>query len=249
MGLETATVRYLRIAVKRYTCFYNESPQNHRQLVNSKMNRRKFLTSFLGSGLACLAIAGTTAGNVAQAATISLSDSKFMKTGFSIPTHRSYKTFLPKYNQFKTGGHEIEPITFTPDLKRYVYKINKQFNASVKYQEEKGFDSWDVVVGSGDCEDIAITKFDKFLTDKVLNRQNFSIATCVAENKIGHAVLVLHAKDADYIIDNRYDHIPIWNRLPYYWLTLENHKNNNRFLSVLNFRKPFKKWSTPSLIS
>ena len=213
------------------------------------MNRRKFLTSFSGPSLACITFAGTTVGNLAQAVTISLSDSKFMKTGFSIPTHSSYKKFLSKYKKFKTGGREIERITFTPDLKRYVYKINKQFNDSVKYQEEKGFDSWNVVVGNGDCEDIAITKFDKFLTDKVLSRQNFSIATCVAENKIGHAVLVLHAKDADYILDNRFDYIPTWNRLPYYWLTLENHKNNNRFLSVLNFREPFKKWPSPSLIS
>lgn len=109
-------------------------------------------------------------------------------------------------------------ITMSPQLWSKLNQINRHWNERIEYQpdfEHYGkLEYWYIPQdGLGDCEDFALAK------KRSLENQGIKscLATCYVETGEYHAVLVVHADTGSYVLDNRYDQVMSWDRLPYEW--------------------------------
>jgi len=75
-------------------------------------------------------------------------------------------------------------------------------------------DFWDA--SGGDCEDYSLEKRNQ-LADLGVPMESMGIACCWTEDKVYHAVLLVHTDKGAYCLDNRTGWVQPWEDLPYKW--------------------------------
>lgn len=108
---------------------------------------------------------------------------------------------------------------------RLADRVNRRVNGSVREltdAENYGVaEHWTLPTnGSGDCEDFVLQKY-RLLLDAGVGHRDLSVA--VALNSMGenHAVLVLHMRDGDFVLDSLTSRILPWNRTGYRFLAMQ----------------------------
>ncbi|WP_343565180.1 transglutaminase-like cysteine peptidase [Kiloniella sp. b19] len=203
------------------------------------IERRAFFTRYLFGGGLSLVCAGEAVASQSPLQSRKRrgwpSDrDSFMVRGFRVPPPESYRKFMDEREDLKPRGAGVQRVGFEGDVKAGLVALNASINSGMKYRKDKNGDVWGLSAQEGDCEDYAINKLDSLLSDGSFRRNSFSIALCQTENGEDHAVLVFHAREADLVLDNRFDHIRAWNRLPYFWLAIESHKQGDFFETIVN---------------
>jgi predicted transglutaminase-like cysteine proteinase len=115
----------------------------------------------------------------------------------------------------------IERVPFTKERFEELATVNKLINREVKYETDivqfKKPEFWVAAEIAGDCEDFALAKRKK-LRSLGWPRGSLDIAMCLTPEGEGHAVLVSHTTNGDYVLDNVHDDVKAWTSLDYKWL-------------------------------
>ena len=119
-----------------------------------------------------------------------------------------------------------------PEIWSTLNRVNRRWNERITYQSDMEhygrLDYWCIPQdGLGDCEDYVLAK------KRALENQNISsyLATCWVETGEYHAVLIVRFNPGDYVLDNRYDQVMPWDRLPYKWHKMQ--KEDGHWYAIL----------------
>ena len=149
--------------------------------------------------------------------------SKIMQSGFRIVAPLGWRNFIDDNKVLKTNSPKIRLEIDKSNFFK-IGTLNKNTNNSIEYVSDNSDDLWKLAHSLGDCEDFVLRKLYDLTVKYGYPRSLFSIATCWAETKRKHAVLVMHTINGDMILDSRFDHIALWSKLPYRWGVIEQHK-------------------------
>ena len=102
-------------------------------------------------------------------------------------------------------------------------RINTSVNETIKYvpdsiQFNKAEDWRDArATNKDDCDGFALTKYLE-LSEAGVPEECMAVCTCIAEIGGGHAVLIVSTDAGDFVLDNRYAEIKLYDSLPYNWM-------------------------------
>jgi predicted transglutaminase-like cysteine proteinase len=126
-------------------------------------------------------------------------------------------------NPVECVGVYTEPIkmrvNLTQPLRDELYAVNYSVNTKIEMGKDIDIygvsEYWTIPKnGRGDCEDLALMKQSKLImlgwSPSVL-----FITVVLDEKKEGHAVLTVHTKQGDFILDNKKNEILLWHDTPY----------------------------------
>jgi len=122
-------------------------------------------------------------------------------------------------------------LQWTPENRKIVQKIQRKVNKNIKYRTDKESypnldipEYWEIIRGKGygDCDDYAVTKRALLIEAFPDNRNDFRLATCWAENKEYHAVLVVDTEGGSYVLDNNHERIEPYGKLGYKWHKIQS---------------------------
>ena len=108
-------------------------------------------------------------------------------------------------------------MDLTPARKAELQEVQYIVNRDTTYiSDEKHYhveEYWEAVGTDhkGDCEDYALAKM-KLLRDKGWPKESLDIGICKVKG-VGHAVLLAHTSEGDYVLDNNLKSIALWNTL------------------------------------
>ena len=103
-----------------------------------------------------------------------------------------------------------------------ISRINRRVNRAIRPQPDRpGFDSWDINVTAGDCEDYALQKRNDLIqlgwpTDRV------RLALGRTARGEPHAVLLVRVGDTDYVLDSLHDRVLRWDQTGHVFLMLQD---------------------------
>lgn len=113
----------------------------------------------------------------------------------------------------------VSRIPESASLMRDLRKVNTNINKAVKYVPDsvqfKKQEYWNEADSKGDCEDYAMRKRQE-LRKLGYPKEALNIACCWVETGEYHAVLVVTTDMGDYVLDNRYDSVMLWRKMPGY---------------------------------
>lgn len=92
-------------------------------------------------------------------------------------------------------------------------------------------EKWLVSPDAGDCNDYAVTKRHELLARGWPSR-NLLLAEVVTRWGEHHLVLVIRAKEGDFVLDNLSAQIRPWSRAPYQWVRMQSPRNPKFWSSV-----------------
>lgn len=107
------------------------------------------------------------------------------------------------------------------ELLDQVRQVNVAVNRSIAPLPDVGFDSWDVDVAAGDCEDYALQK-RKELVQLGWPTDVLRIALTRTPHGTYHAVLLATIGGTDYVLDNMTPRILPWSATPYTFLFVQD---------------------------
>ncbi|WP_105386079.1 transglutaminase-like cysteine peptidase [Neorhizobium alkalisoli] len=123
-------------------------------------------------------------------------------------------------------------VDLSPLRRAELFRINAAVNRSMRPQyDNSSSDVWSVDVGSGDCEDYALTKRRKLIAAGWPAR---SLRMAVARTGAGegHAVLVVKTSQGDLVLDNRTGMIRPWNRTDLTWEKIQSADNPRLWFDI-----------------
>ena len=94
-------------------------------------------------------------------------------------------------------------------------------NRTIKPVPDEGFDSWDVGVTEGDCEDYALLK-RKELIELGWPTSALRIAVVRTVDALYHAVRLARIGGVDYALDNLTSRVVPWSEAPYTFVFLQD---------------------------
>ncbi|MGY6704380.1 transglutaminase-like cysteine peptidase [Roseinatronobacter sp.] len=102
-----------------------------------------------------------------------------------------------------------------------VIKVNWSVNRAITPVEEIGFDSWDINVAQGDCEDFALQKHKELIA---LGWPTDALRLAVTRTPRGtvHAVLLVTINGSDFVLDNLSSRVLRWHETPYEFLIIQD---------------------------
>jgi predicted transglutaminase-like cysteine proteinase len=117
-------------------------------------------------------------------------------------------------------------------------KINRRVNFTISQlsdPENYGVaDYWTLPTnGNGDCEDFVLQKY-KLLLDAGVDGRNLSIAVVLDRMGDNHAVLILHHRSGDLVLDSLSSRIRPWNQTGYRFLAMQSSENKTEWEVVMN---------------
>ncbi len=100
-------------------------------------------------------------------------------------------------------------------------RVNFRVNRTIRPKPDEGFDSWDINVSEGDCEDYALQKRADLIalgwpTD------HLRIAIVRTRQGVPHAVLLVRIGGVDYALDNLTPDVLRWDRTGHDYLMLQD---------------------------
>jgi predicted transglutaminase-like cysteine proteinase len=111
-------------------------------------------------------------------------------------------------------------VPLTPARRDELDRVNAGVNANTSYTTDAAnygrSEWWEAAESKGDCEDYALAKR---LRLRALGwpQGALDIALCWTEDAQYHAVLVAHADQGDFVLDNRSNIVGRWDECPYRW--------------------------------
>ena len=151
--------------------------------------------------------------------------------GLAVSDCSATSTFQTQVDDFcsRNPGHPLcsnteigEEFNLSDGQLAQLREVNAYVNANYGRQGDKsGFrmgDSWDVMSpgGSGDCEDHALTKMQRLVTNYGWDPKNLSIVTGYTKDGQGHAMLGVRTSNRGLVLlDVNYDSVTDSARLPY----------------------------------
>jgi predicted transglutaminase-like cysteine proteinase len=123
---------------------------------------------------------------------------------------------------FRGKKFELTPERWT-DLRQ----VNAEVNRSIVPQRNLlglAGEKWVVSPSAGDCNDYAVTKRHQLLARGWPSR-TLLLAEVVTRWGEHHLVLVIRAKEGDFVLDNMSAHIRPWSKAPYQWVRIQSPRN------------------------
>lgn len=115
---------------------------------------------------------------------------------------------LKNRTECRAGGKSS--VSMDADLMGALKRVNMRVNSDISPRVDKG-DVWAINVKYGDCEDYALTKRSKLISQGV-SASALRIAYVKTRTGEGHAVLVVRADTGDFVLDNRTNKIWEWHQ-------------------------------------
>jgi predicted transglutaminase-like cysteine proteinase len=112
--------------------------------------------------------------------------------------------------------------------------VNTDVNRGIRPQPNTGgltAERWLIHPKSGDCNDYAVTKRHELLR-RGWPSHALLLAEVVMSSGDHHLVLVVRAKEGDFVLDNLHADIRPWSRTPYQWVRMQT-PSNPKFWSRL----------------
>jgi predicted transglutaminase-like cysteine proteinase len=132
----------------------------------------------------------------------------YQTSGYQDPGWDDFKLRYPSH-PLVTNTEQPEKLPSSPEIYAQIKAINREVNESHTYETDASYrkvgDYWDIMGEGekGDCEDFALTKADKLISDLGLSPRNMQIALCFTRGGDYHAVLIVTTTDhGDLVLDN-----------------------------------------------
>ncbi|TVP72671.1 MAG: hypothetical protein EA339_05925 [Rhodobacteraceae bacterium] len=115
---------------------------------------------------------------------------------------------------------------------RQIRRVNNAVNRAIRPQPDGEFDSWDINVTHGDCEDYALQK-RKELIDMGWPTRLLRIAITRTGDGTLHAVLLVKIDGTDYALDNLTSQVLPWYQTPYEYLMAQGTQDTRSWFTVM----------------
>jgi len=128
------------------------------------------------------------------------------------------------------------PISLTRERVSELIKVNRAINVAIAPEEDHGRvdqEQWLVSPHAGDCNDYAVSKRHELLARGWPSRSLLLAEMVVTAIGKHHLVLVVRAREGDFILDNLYQDIRPVSQAPYKWVRAQQEKNP-RFWSTVS---------------
>jgi len=124
-------------------------------------------------------------------------------------------------DQCVVRGDRRDPARSAADHFNEALQVNWAVNRAITPRPDEGFDSWDVDVTEGDCEDYALQKRKDLIA---LGWPTSALRIAIARTTDGlyHAVLLVEIGGVDYALDNLTSRVLPWSKTPYTFLMLQD---------------------------
>lgn len=130
-------------------------------------------------------------------------ETHYQKTGIPDPSWDDFKTRYPSHPLVTNTADPI-PLASNDELIDQIWAIDIDVNSKHIYETDASYrevgDYWDIMAGDdpnallndrGDCEDFALTKADKLISQLGLSPRNIQIALCYTQEGDYHANLLI----------------------------------------------------------
>ncbi len=124
-----------------------------------------------------------------------------------------------------------DPALQSVDHLRQIRRVNIAVNRAIHPRPDGEFDSWDINVTHGDCEDYALQK-RKELIDLGWPTELLRIAIVRIQNGTLHAVLLVNIDGTDYALDNLRSQVLPWYQTPYDYLMTQGTQDIRSWFTV-----------------
>lgn len=114
-----------------------------------------------------------------------------------------------------------DPLRDTQQNFNEALKVNWSVNRAITPKADEEFDSWDVDVEEGDCEDYALQK-RKNLIEMGWPSSALRLAITRTPHGTIHAVLLVTISETDFVLDNLTSRILTWNETSYEFLMIQD---------------------------
>lgn len=115
-------------------------------------------------------------------------------------------------------------------------RVNWSVNRAITPVADEGFDSWDINVTEGDCEDYALQK-RKELIDLGWPSSALRIAIARTNNGLYHAVLLAEIGGVDHALDNLTSRVLPWSETPYTYIMVQDRADPRAWHSVAHHQR------------
>lgn len=177
-------------------------------------------------GVAGLVLAGLLLGWIGGATPArAVTEARTLERAFSLAPRRPLLAHI-RFCHLYEGQCDIHPDRRDPNLTAqdhlaHAQRVNLAVNRAITPKEDVGFDSWDIHVTEGDCEDYALQKRADLIA---LGWPTDHLRIAVARTSHGapHAVLVARIGATDYVLDNLTGKVLPWDRTGHRFLKLQD---------------------------
>ncbi len=168
-----------------------------------------------------LLIAPVTAAAPASAAP----EARTLERSFTLAPRRPLLAHI-RFCHFYEGQCDVhedrrDPAMTVQDHWNEAQRVNLAVNRAIRPKPDEGFDSWDINVTEGDCEDYALQKRADLIA-LGWPSEHLRIAIAQTEKGVPHAVLVARIGGADYVLDNLIGQILRWDQTDHRYLMLQD---------------------------
>jgi predicted transglutaminase-like cysteine proteinase len=133
------------------------------------------------------------------------------------------------------SGSRAERFDATPELLSVLDSVNVTVNKSIAPatdQELYGVaEHWTIPVDSGDCEDYALLK-RQVLINMGWPSSALLMTVVRDERGDGHAVLTVRTSQGDFILDNKYAGVKLWNQTNYRFIMRQSYVDPRLWMSL-----------------
>jgi predicted transglutaminase-like cysteine proteinase len=167
---------------------------------------------------------------------------KGLSTGpdFMTPTKKAeapwrWEQFCQNYD-YPCQQTEMKRISLTDEHWDKMNYINRKYNMmlpdgdrtvfsmqDMKYVEQKREienPGWQIDPERGNCADICVTKLNALLETGLFKPENLGLAQVINWDGTRHLVVLVYAKEKDYVLDNLHKVIWPWHKLDYEWVSI-----------------------------
>lgn len=126
--------------------------------------------------------------------------------------------------QCRTYEDQRDSMRTAQDHFNEIQRVNWAVNRAITARPDEGFDSWDIDVTEGDCDDFALQKRADLIA-RGWPTDRLRLAITRLPEGIWHAVLLVRIEGVDYALDNLSTRVQPWDETPYEYLMLQGHDN------------------------
>ncbi len=122
--------------------------------------------------------------------------------------------------QCDTRPDRRDPARTAADHLDELRALTAAVNAAITPTPDAGFDSWDINVRTGDCEDFALQKRADLLA-RGWPSADLRLAITRLPSGVAHAVLLVRVGGTDHVLDNLTDRVLRWDQTGYDYLMVQ----------------------------
>ncbi|MEO1205826.1 MAG: transglutaminase-like cysteine peptidase [Pseudomonadota bacterium] len=135
-----------------------------------------------------------------------------------------------------SGGAQISGrFNATPERLSELDQINRFVNARIRPQTDAQIygvsEYWTLPTTVGDCEDYALLK-RQMLIERGWPPGSLLLTVVRDEIGDGHAILTARTAQGDFVLDNKFSDVRIWNATPYEYVMRQSYVNPRAWVSL-----------------